>query len=414
MRNILILVFLIIISWGCKQEVKDQSNTINIGVKDNVFSKVLNEDRPIWVYLPSASDDQAAYAKKKYPVIYLLDGDGHFHGLVGMVRHFRSIIPEVIIVGIPNTVRTRDLTHTHVDVVFGDSTFSKTSGGGEKFTEFIEKELIPFVDSKYPTTTHRTLIGHSLGGLFAINTLIKHNDLFNNYLAIDPSLWWDNRVTLDLAKEKWNNIDFKNRWLYVAVANTMDAGMKIESIESDTAESSEHIRSILEFNHFMDENKKELNFKSNYYPEDDHGTVPFIAEYDALRFMFSWYKMPSIDEFFMPDSKISVDEALNTVTNHFKNVSEILGYGILPDEVMVNSMGYGFMGNNKPEHAYAFFKLNVDNYPQSSNVFDSMGDYYLNQKDTSNAISSFSKALEIAPAPHTKTKLEALQEAVKK
>ena len=414
MKKLLHLCLVVALIAACTPAIKDDTSIINIGVKDRLYSKILEEDREVWIYQPNISDDQAAYAKKKYPVVYLLDGDGHFHGLVGMVRHFRSVIPEVIIVGIPNTDRTRDLTHTHVDVVFGDSTFSKTSGGGEKFTSFIDQELIPFIESKYPATTHRTLIGHSLGGLFAINTLLNHPDLFNNYLAIDPSMWWDKRGTLDLAKNKWVNLNLKNRWLYVAVANTMSKGMSIETVERDTSESTEHIRSILEFNQFLTNSKGALNFKSDYYPDDNHGSVTFISEYDALKFMFSWYKMPTVDEFFIPDSKISVDEALSTVTNHYKNVSEILGYPILPDESVVNSMGYGFMGNNKPDHAYAFFKLNIDNYPQSSNVFDSMGDYYLNQKDTVNAIDSFTKALAIAPVPHTKTKLESLQKVISK
>jgi predicted alpha/beta superfamily hydrolase len=408
MKKFLIIVFAVLFLIGCTTENKNESAAINLGVKDKLFSKVLNENREIWIYDPSSQTGPRALGKKKYPVIYLLDGDAHFHSVAGMVRQLSGICPDMIIVAIPNTDRTRDLTHTHVEVVFGDSTFSKTSGGGEKFTEFIEKELIPYVDDKYPTTSHRTLIGHSLGGLFTVNTLINHPNLFRNYLAIDPSMWWDNRSTLKLLKEKLTSLNFDKKWLYVAVANTLDKGMDITTVESDTTESSEHIRSILEFNKFLEPNKGQLNFKSGYYPDDNHGSVPFIAEYDALRFMFSWYNYQGIDQLFFPDSKITPAEALEKITSHFKMVSENLGYEILPDEGIVNNIGYGFMGNGKSDHAYAFFKLNVDNFPMSSNVYDSMGDYYLDQKDTTNAITNFKKALEIEPVPHTKTKLESL------
>ncbi|HEX3386461.1 MAG TPA: alpha/beta hydrolase-fold protein, partial [Mucilaginibacter sp.] len=90
----------------------------------------------------------------------------------------------------PNTNRMRDLTPTNVPP-------DKSSGGGEKFTDFIKTELMPHIDSIYPTASYKMLIGHSLGGLMAINTLINHPEMFNAYVAIDPSMWWDDRKLLN-------------------------------------------------------------------------------------------------------------------------------------------------------------------------------------------------------------------------
>lgn len=108
----------------------------------------------------------------------------------------------MILVGISNaTHRTRDLTISEITEKYGNS-FPEENGQAENFTAFLEEELFPFIDQKYPVTTYRTLIGHSYGGLFTLNTLVKHPDLFTNYLAIDPSLDWDAQKLLKESKVK--------------------------------------------------------------------------------------------------------------------------------------------------------------------------------------------------------------------
>jgi uncharacterized protein len=413
MKNIILLIIVIAFSIACQQKENKnpQSNKINIGEIDSLFSTVLNEQRKIWVYVPG-NRGPAVSSKTKYPVLYLLDGDGHFSSVVGMVQHFgNSICPEMIIVGIPNTDRTRDLTPTFVREVFGDTTFSKTSGGAENFTKFIETELIPYIDKNFPTTSYRTLIGHSLGGLYAINTLINHTDLFANYLAIDPSLWWDGQKLSTQAATALEEKKFENKSLFLAVANTMKEGMQLSDLPTDTTESTEHIRSILKFNESTKtKTNSGLRFESKYYSDDDHGSVPLIAEYDALRFMFSWYRLKGIDEYFDSKSKVTIEEIMSHINNHYKNVSLHFGYDVLPPESFINSLGYGFLQNGLKEKAYAFFNMNIKNYPESSNVFDSMGDYYVAQKDTLHAIENFSKALTLADSPYTKEKLKKMKD----
>jgi hypothetical protein len=120
-----------------------RDNKIVIGSIDSIYSKVLNEQRKIWISLPS-SYGRGLNAAKKYPVIYLLDGDGHFQSVAALLKQFstngNSVSPEMIIVGITNTNRTRDLSPTHSTVGPDGKTMPGmgSSGGGEKFTEFIE------------------------------------------------------------------------------------------------------------------------------------------------------------------------------------------------------------------------------------------------------------------------------------
>jgi predicted alpha/beta superfamily hydrolase len=125
-----------------------------------------------------------------------------------MIQQLSEVIinmgfPQMILIGITNTDRTRDLTPSNALIYsdMPDNNFYKTSGGGEKFTSFIEKELIPHVDSLYPTAPYRLLIEHSFGGLFCVNTLLNHAELFNGYIVIDPSMDWDNMKLLKHSKE---------------------------------------------------------------------------------------------------------------------------------------------------------------------------------------------------------------------
>src|SRR6201999_1400890 len=98
------------------------------------------------------------------------------------------------------------------------------TGGGENFTAFIEKELMPHIDSLYPTAPYRILIGHSLGGLMVINTMVNHPNLFSAYIAIDPSMWWDDRKLLQQTATVLTREKFTGKTLFLAIANTMPAG----------------------------------------------------------------------------------------------------------------------------------------------------------------------------------------------
>jgi predicted alpha/beta superfamily hydrolase len=408
MKKLIPFFALVAMLFSCRKSANEnaQANKVVIGTIDSIFSKTLNEQRKIWIYSPH---DATKSPKAKYPVLLLLDGDAHFSSVVGMVQQLstvngNTICPEMVIVGIPNTDRFRDLTPTRAKNVFGDTVRVKASGGGENFTKFISDELIPYLDSHYPTTSYRTMIGHSLGGLMAINTLIHHSDLFSNYLAIDPSMWWDDRK---LSKESAPILDekkFDGKFLYVAVANTMRPAMKLSDLATDTTTDTEHIRSIFAFTELAKARAGGLKFESKYYGNDDHGSVPLIAEYDALRAMFSWYTSKAFDSY-APTSRATAAEIVKAVTDHYAKY----GYGTAPPESIVNSLGYRFMNEKAGDKAFVFFELNTKNYPDSPNAFDSMGDYYLSQKDTAKAIASFERTLSLADVAYTKEKLARLR-----
>ena len=408
-RLVLLLFFI-----GSAFAANAQDNKIIIGAIDSLQSRILGEQRKIWVYVPDGGGPGSIFSPQRYPVVYLLDGDGHFSSVVGMIQSLstggNNHCPKMIVVGIPNTDRTRDLTPTHVDVdpPYMDSLSSKTSGGGENFLAFIEKELMPHIEAKYPAAPYKMFIGHSFGGLAVMQAFVHHTDLFNAYVCIDPSMWWDKQKLLKQAEKALAERKFTGKSLYLGIANTMDDGMDLKKVRKDTAADTKHIRSILALQAAFEKNKQNgLHYGGKYYADDTHGSVPLITEYDALRFFFDFFPFKFTNKDFLDSTSALADK----YRRHFAGLSQKMGYTIKPDEAEINFMGYEFLKQKHYRKAEGLFKLNVEHYPESFNVYDSYGDYFIERKDTVNAKIQLKKALGLRENEGSRKKLEALEGA---
>lgn len=408
MRKYFLLMTVLIITMTSNAQT---DNKIVIGKIDSVYSTILKEQRKVWVYVPNMNDMQKS--TQRFPVVYLLDGEGHFQSVVGMIQQLsqvngNTIFPEMIVVGIPNTDRTRDLTPTHItsDPPMMDSNSSKNTGGGENFAAFMQKELMPHIDSLYPTQPFRLLIGHSFGGLAVMNILTNHTKMFNAYIAIDPSMWYNKEQFLKTTEKKLAAQKYDGTRLYVGIANTMKEGMTLEKMNKDTTLDTRHIRSIFTMDKFIKANLRNgLKYASKYYGDDDHGSVPLISEYDGLRFIFSWYRFKfSPSDFTSPGT-----EVVQRMKTHYQNVSKEFGYKVSAPENQINGVGYYMLSQKHYDKAAALFEMNVENYPQSGNVYDSYADALLAKKDTAAAIDNYKKAFAITNSEDTKQKLDQLQ-----
>jgi predicted alpha/beta superfamily hydrolase len=404
-RNILLVAFLCLSLW-----VRSQSRTTTILPVhiDTIYSDILKERRPVWVYTPGF--DTSYFSKPAYPVLYVFDGDGYFASLVTLIQQLsmvngNTVLPQMIIVGIPNTPghRTRDLSPTK-------SSFDKTSGGGEQFTRFLQTELIPYIDKNYATAPYRTLIGHSLGGLMAIHFLINHTNLFNAYIAIDPSMFYDNDGLLKQTETALQQKDLRGSKLFLGIANTMNPGMDTAQVRNDTTQITHHIRSILKLaDNLKKHPSNNLKWAYKYYPDDDHASVPLIAEYDGLRFVFDKNRFPRnqpINQFF--DKAYTANDLKALIIKHYKLMSQEMGYEVKPAESLMNMFGYTFLQQKDNEKAFMFFDVNINCYPKSFNVYDSMGDYYLANNNKAKAAEYFKKALAIKYRTEIKDKLDKL------
>ncbi len=401
MRNTILLFGLFALSFFCNA----QSHEIVIGTIDTVNSKILGEKRVVWIYQPNKGN-RIELAKSSYPVVYLLDGDWHFSSVVGILEQMsfvngNSICPEMIVVGITIPDRYRDLTPSC------DTIFSKKSGGNGKFISFIKDELIPYVDSNYPVTPYRMLIGHSLGGLTAINTLVNYPKLFNAYVAIDPSMWWDNQASLHETANALANNKYDNSSLFLAIANSMDRGMDTLLVKKDNSRSTLPIRSNFALSELLRSNSAhKLKYQVKYYNNENHGSIPLIATYDALHFIFDFYNLPLTKKDYA-DTTMSLGYRIE---DHFKIISDIMGYKINPSESTINALGYNALYLKNWALAEYFFGLNVKNYPASYNAYDSFGDYYLAVGHFQQASRMFQMALSIFDNKDTRRKLESIQQ----
>jgi predicted alpha/beta superfamily hydrolase len=400
MKQLIYLCFFTFIAQGTLAQSQPD---FTMGFADSIKSTILNEQRSLLIYTPYANKKIKPSTKETYPVLYVLDGENHFRSTVAIVERLAGsgVCPPMIVVGIPNTNRTRDLTPTASE---GNTDGLKNTGGGEKFISFLEKELMPYIESSYPTAPYKILMGHSLGGLVVLHTLIHHPDLFNAYVPIDAAIWWDDHKILKEAKVVFEKNNFENKTLFLAIANRMEKGIDTTAVQSDTSEKTELIRYNLELIHNLKRHPNtKLRFDYKYYENESHNTIAFIAAYDALRFLFDYYEFPKYAKYATENPELKT-----LITEHYTTISKQMGYKMLPEKSLVNNFGYRALNQKQYALAKELFEMNVLNFPKDANLLDSLGDYYNAIGDAKNAIVWYQKTLTIKEIGETREKLNSL------
>lgn len=332
--------------------IKAQEDII-IGQKNVIHSQITDEERTYLIYLPE-SYNKPGYGKAEYPVVYVLDGEKNFLTAVAVEKTFSrgmyNNMPECIVVGVVNTNRTRDLTPTKSGWIHNGKELFTDSGGGDDFTVFLTRELREHVDSTYRTNGYNILVGHSFGGLFAMNTLVHHTDAFNAYIVLDPSLWWDNGKVYKDAQKMWNNTDFGHRSLYIAMAKNED---KPDDDQNHSTTIKAFCESVL-----LSAPENNLNVDWKYFESEDHGTVLMPGIYDAFRTIFEGITLPV--------KKIPSDPQIILTT--YDKLSQKLGYNFIPDETLLDNIGNYAITVGEAKGAKAIFELQRKNYPDSKNA----------------------------------------------
>ena len=205
--------------------LESQGLTIRAHANFTLQSKVLGESRLINVYTPPQYN-----GRTRFPVLYMPDGgiDEDFPHVVRTVDSLIALhaIRPVMVVGIPNTQRRRDLTGP--TRFHEDSAIAPRVGGSAAFRQFIRTELIPEINRRYRTTPERGIIGESLAGLFIVETFLEDPDLFTHYVALDPSVWWNGGALIDsLAAKRIASLDSKPRSFYFA--SSLEPGTSVRS-----------------------------------------------------------------------------------------------------------------------------------------------------------------------------------------
>ena len=230
--------------------------------KDSLQSEILKQKRILNIYLPDGYDAKDA----KFPVIYVLDADGRDQHTVPTARFLfvNGKMPKAIVVGVFNIDRNHDFLPD-------SSAGASTGGGADDFLRFFKMELIPYVNKNFKTEGFNVLVGHSFGGVFAMHAFLNDPELFDAYIAIDPSFWYKNKMQVSSAQNEFVKSKNWNRAIFITGregGGMNDMGItSMEEVLKSSAPSG-------------------LNWKIVAYPDEDHGSVPFKSVYDGLRYTF--------------------------------------------------------------------------------------------------------------------------------
>ncbi len=343
-QTLLAVVLLLAVAPGATAQVP-----LTLGEVFSLGSKILGEERKVVVWTPP---DYAGGARR-YPGLYLTDAERQFGHSVTTVEFLsrNGRMPAAIVVGIFNVARTRDLTpYTAND--FDTDRRLPTAGGADKFLQFVETELVPWVEQRYRTEPFRMFAGHSFGGLFAVHALATKPDLFNVVIAVSPTLHWRQNEPVKRLKALVESRRDLNRTLYITLGTE----------GPDMQTGFDALKAVLE-----KQAPAGLHWSLAQMPAEDHGSIVLRSHYDAFEKTFDGWQLP------LTEGR-RFEGGLKAVEAHYEKLSARLGWKATPPEQIVNALGYAALAASRMDEALEFFEFNVRTYPESANVYDSLGE----------------------------------------
>ena len=341
-----------------------QPAALTTGHLDHIDSATLEERRPLYIHLP----DGYALSTNRYPVLYILDGEWHFRKVVGIVDHLSSsgLIPEMIVVGIPNTVRAGKPSRL---ADLAPAMTGAPENGAANFLQFITDELIPFIENKHRTHPHRTIMGHSLGGLFAVYAMTERPNDFTGYLAISPSLGRNNQQEVHKAASFLSSRSSLKKTLALVIGN--EGG--------NTWIGTDALVQVLK-----QSAPDDLAWVFNHMKDEDHVSIVHKGVYDALTFVFDGWQ---IDEALLTDHDVSI------VERHYDALSSRLGFDIPVPELYYTTLGYRILAELEFDYAIWTFNQYKEAYPTSAEAHVGLADVHLMQGNLETAHQHYTDAL---------------------
>jgi len=314
----------------------EYDESIVVGKRFRIESKVLNEARSYVVHKPNRYDA----TDSKYPVLIVLDASTQFAHTSEAVEFLAANgrIPQMLVVGIENTNRGRDLTPpTAAPVAIPGA---NVEGGAEKFHDFITNELIPEIDRTYRTHSYRVLVGHSLGGLFTLYSMTNKPDAFNAYVSVSPYLAWDKQALVKQMDSYLTTRRDLRADLYMTMGNEtgdmLGSAWKLSGVLAEKAPVG-------------------LRWQFDRRPEESHGSNPYRSVYDGLKAVFNGWHV---------DDPVALYKqvGLTGLDAHFANVSARVGYKVNIPESTLQGIFASLMQQQRYAEAEAVLKKALESY----------------------------------------------------
>jgi predicted alpha/beta superfamily hydrolase len=348
-----------------------EGTPITLGTALTITSKVYGEQRLLQVSPPASyAQDQG-----RYPVLYLTDGPAHLAHTRGTVDFLvrNGLMPDLIIVAIATPNRNRDLAPGGP---FGSVATEKK--GSDRFVDFLEQEVIPFVESRYRTAPYRIFSGTSFGGLLALQLLVQRPEQFQAFIAASPTPGWDNQVLKTRIEAYFKAEGRLPHSLFVTMGNEEEGDARPNRFDTlCTALSGIQARGF--------------TWGSMHLAGEEHATVMLLSNYWGLKHIFAGWRPPQ-DRFTQQYTGTPAEYKA-----HFAGLSKRMGYPVLPLEAKLNQIGYGFLRQQRMAEGVEMFRLEVECYPRSANAYDSLGEAYMAEGNTVAALKSIERCLELEP-----------------
>jgi pimeloyl-ACP methyl ester carboxylesterase len=252
-----------------------------------------------------------------------------------------------------------------------------TAGGAQRFLQFMREELFPYIETHYRTAGFRLLIGHSFGGLFAVEALETHPEMFQAYVVISPSLWWNDQELIRQAPEDLHRHEDLKARIYMA---TGDEGERM-------LDGARGLTAVFDSTRLAG-----LRWHFQFMPTEDHGSNPHRTTYDGLEWIFGDFHLKE------PEQTALFAAGITALDRHFAELSASYGYPIATPEALINRLGYRYLQDAKGDLAIGAFLENVRRFPRSANTYDSLGDGYAQIGRLKDAAASYRQAVEIGQA----------------
>lgn len=378
MRFQLLIVFFLCCFSAVAQE------DIIIGKTSHLYSEILQEDRILEIHLPKNYDKDP---DKTYPVLYLLDSYFNFSHAVGTVDYLylNRLIPEMIIVGVRNTNRNRDLSPESPDLSQEEQDRLGLTGQADDFMAFLEQELIPYIRSVYRAAPYEVLTGHSLGGLFSTYTFFKNPKLFDAYITISPSLWYHNDLISKEFEEVFEDLSDLSASFYLTIASENKGTMR-----GDTYKLSGRF-----MNYINKHEKADLRFHFEPMPEETHQSTGLPALFNGLRFVFAptQYEIPRTREEIIGNG--GPEQVIQDVQKYFEKLTEKYGFQVDDQETLID-LGFALMRlDDFKEDAIKAFGANVAAHPESFDAYSTLGMAYEQVQQLQKAKENYEMALKL-------------------
>ena len=389
-------VFLLLIIFCFNINVNSQNSSSKnvLGTNYNIKSDILEEDRQIQIFIPESYLE----TDKKFPVLYILDGQRLFPYGVSLLKSFTQFkqTPEFIIVGITNKYPDR----------FGHFTDEE-----KKFLTFIENEVIPFVDNSHRTSKERLLFGWEYGGSFAVQTMLDKPHLFNAYLAASPYPL-NNKIS-QISSFLSNNESF-DKTLYFSVSpNENEVTMGTEKLDSIL-----QLKAPKTFNwsykKLINEEHRSTPYSTmyfglkkfyHYYPELQFNTLDEFTKSGGLNYVYEYYQKRALKFGF---SKELSDWTMFSITRNAIRAGNYKQFDISFNEFnkteFISRLRVGracsiaefYLQNKQYDKAIELFDLLATKHPNSERPLKGLGDTYQELKEIEKASSYYNKAKKLS------------------